>query len=64
MLKWNIIFRLMANVETFRVGTFERAPLRTRTVIDVAQERWKDGGGHGTDVMFVPGDVGSQGHRD
>lgn len=33
-----------------------------RNLIDVAQERWKDGGGHGTDVMFVPRDVGSQGH--
>lgn len=34
-----------------------------RTVIHVAQERWKDGGGHGPDVVFVPRDVGSQGHR-
>lgn len=34
-----------------------------RTVIDAAQERQKDGGGHGPDVVFVPRDVGRQGHR-
>lgn len=35
-----------------------------RNTIDVGRERWKDGGGHGTNVMFVPGDVSGQGHRD
>lgn len=32
-----------------------------RTLIDVG--RGKDGGGLGTNVMFVPRDVGGQGHR-
>lgn len=34
-----------------------------RNVIDVGRERWKYGGGHGPNVMFVPGNVGGQNHR-
>lgn len=34
-----------------------------RTTIDGGRMRWKDGGGLGTDVMFVPGNVSGSGHR-
>lgn len=33
-----------------------------RNIIDVGRERWKDGGGLGSDVLLVPGDVSCQGH--
>lgn len=35
-----------------------------RSIIDGGRERWKDGGGLGTNVMLVPGNVSGQGHRD
>lgn len=34
----------------------------SRSSIDAGRKRWKDGGGHSTDVMFVPRDVSGQGH--
>lgn len=34
-----------------------------RIVIDAGRKRWKDGGGRGANVMFVPGNVSGQGHR-
>ena len=34
-----------------------------RNIIDAGREQWKDGGGHGTNVMFVPGDASGQDHR-
>lgn len=38
-------------------------PVPRRNFIDVGRERWKDGGGRDTNVMFVSGHVGGQGHR-
>lgn len=34
-----------------------------RSATDAGRKRWKDGGGHCTDGMFVPRDVSGQGHR-
>lgn len=34
-----------------------------RSIIDVGRGGWQHGGGHGTNVMFIPRDDSGQGHR-
>lgn len=45
------------------VGTLFESVVPHRSAIHGGRLRWKDGGGLGADVLFVPGNAGGQGHR-
>lgn len=47
----------------FLCGTNVYNPLPRRNIIDERRERWKHGGGFGTNVLHVPGDVSGQSRR-
>lgn len=63
MVNWTNILESIFYYDLVFPRNKDIKPVPCRNVIDVGRERWKDGGGRDTNVMFVSGDVGGQGHR-